>query len=223
MNINAILFDCDGTLVDTESTTTRVFLQVLSEIGLILDEDTYSGKFEGTNIHYIFDYVEEQLDQKVDREALQRTYRQRCDQAFSTALEPVPGMLQLVERLTLPFAVASNGPLAKMQVTLPAAGFGDYIPQDRIFSAYDLNAWKPDPTLFLHAAQKLNVSPQQCLVIEDTIHGIQAAVAAGMPVIGINVKHQLEEVDQLVGKRMDDGHALARHLEHIGVLTSPEY
>ncbi len=113
----------------------------------------------------------------------ERLLRQQMDQAFAAELRPVAGIHAALARIRLPLCVASNGPLEKLERNLArtglAAGF-----QGRLFSAYEVGAWKPDPSLFLHAAATLNAEPSRCVVVEDSLVGVAAGLSAGMRVFG---------------------------------------
>jgi HAD superfamily hydrolase (TIGR01509 family) len=89
--------------------------------------------------------------------------------------------LGLLQRLEVPYCVATNGPRVKTELTLSITGLLPLL-QDRIFSAYEVGAFKPDPTLFLHAARVMDVEPARCLVVEDSAAGVRAGLAAGMHV-----------------------------------------
>jgi beta-phosphoglucomutase-like phosphatase (HAD superfamily) len=94
------------------------------------------------------------------------------------------GAVELLEAMHLPYCMASNGLRAKMEVTLGATGLLHFF-HDRIFSAYEVGSWKPEPELFLHAARHFNVLPARCAVIEDSLPGILGGVAAGMRVFAL--------------------------------------
>jgi beta-phosphoglucomutase-like phosphatase (HAD superfamily) len=93
------------------------------------------------------------------------------------------GIHAALAEITSPVCVASNGPMAKMKHTLGLAHLLDHF-EGRIFSAYDVGVWKPDPGLFLHAARTFGAEPSRCIVVEDSLSGIRAANAAGMRVLG---------------------------------------
>ena len=115
-------------------------------------------------------------------ENFERELRRRRDDAFRQRLKPVAGALELIHNLRLPSAVASNGPPPQIELSLRVTGLHRYFEQ-RVFSAYAVRAWKPDPNLFLHAGQALGVPPEACAVIEDSELGVRAGVAAaGMQV-----------------------------------------
>ena len=99
-------------------------------------------------------------------------------------LQPINGALEMVEQLRIPFALASNAPHHKIELCLRVTGLLPHF-QGRIFSAYDVQRWKPDPALFLFAAERLGVPPARCAVVEDSLPGVQAGLAAGMKVIAL--------------------------------------
>jgi HAD superfamily hydrolase (TIGR01509 family) len=105
--------------------------------------------------------------------------------ALASGVRPIDGALELVRSLSVPFCVASSGPRDKIELSLRTTGLLPYF-EGRIFSAYEVGSWKPDPELFLHAARSLGVPPARCAVVEDSIPGIQAGLAAGMNVFALS-------------------------------------
>jgi HAD superfamily hydrolase (TIGR01509 family) len=103
--------------------------------------------------------------------------------AFESDLQAVEGIHAALAAITRPVCVASNGPMAKMQHTLGLTNLLGHF-EGRIFSAYDIGVWKPDPGLFLYAARTFGAEPSRCIVVEDSLSGIRAANAAGMRVLG---------------------------------------
>ena len=185
MNIDLVIFDCDGTLVDSEPLTNRLIAQMIGEKGIEISPKECMDRFVGKNIMVISEFLEERIG-PFDKVAFEVEYRSRCLDIFHEELEAIPGSMELVESMKIPFCIASNGPRAKMDVTLTACGFFDMVGPDRIFSAYDIKQWKPDPGLFLHAAQQMGKIPQNTVVIEDSLPGIDAALNASMDVLVYN-------------------------------------
>ena len=103
---------------------------------------------------------------------------------FAEGLDVIPGAFALLEALAIPFCVATNGPREKVELTLGLTGLRRFFPE-HIFSAYEVGVFKPDPGLFLHAAQVLGVAPEFCAVVEDSLPGIAAGLAAGMRVYSL--------------------------------------
>lgn len=181
-----VIFDCDGTLVDSESVTCRVIEELINEIGISISYDECFNQFTGKTLRHITDFIK-QTHPKTDETVFESEYRDRCKKKFREELEPVEGVVSLLENLSLPFCVASNGPRIKMEQTLPAAGLDHFFPANHVFSAYDIQSWKPQPDLFLHAAEQMNISPSKALVIEDTWSGVMGAVNGDIDVWAYNV------------------------------------
>ena len=110
--------------------------------------------------------------------------RRRSAVEFRRRLQPIDGAREVLAALTVPFCVVSNGPREKIELSLTVTGLRDLV-ADRVFSAYDIGSWKPHPGLFLHAAAALGVDPGECAVVEDSIAGVEAGVAAGMHVYAL--------------------------------------
>lgn len=178
--IHAVLFDCDGTLVDSEDLGNEVLLGLVRRYGIPLSEKDIRLGFRGGRFP---DYIAklESLAGHALPEPFIPEYRSLYRQALATRLQPVDGANALLASLTLPVAVVTNGQRAWTEKHLQVTGLLPYF-AGRIFSAHEVGSWKPDPRLYLHAAQTLEKDPAHCAVIEDSLPGIQAGVAAGMQV-----------------------------------------
>ncbi|XXY14999.1 HAD-IA family hydrolase [Sorangium sp. So ce216] len=108
-------------------------------------------------------------------------------------LRPMDGALALVSALSIPFCVASSGPREKIELSLSVTGLSPFF-SGRIFSSYEVGAWKPDPGLFLHAAGAMGIPPSGCVVVEDSGPGIAAGLAAGMTVVALQGERSEERV-----------------------------
>ena len=117
--------------------------------------------------------------------ALTAQARQHSEVRFRQGLEPLPGALALLQSLQIPFCVATNGPREKVELTLGLTGLRPLL-GDRIYCAYEVGYFKPDPGLFLYAAQSLGVAPAHCAVVEDSLPGVRAGLAAGMQVFSLH-------------------------------------
>jgi HAD superfamily hydrolase (TIGR01509 family) len=107
------------------------------------------------------------------------TLRAAMAQAFRERLQVIPGAFETLRGLAKPYCIASNGPRAKMDLTLEITGLAPHF-GERVFSAYEVGSFKPEPGLFLHAAAAMGVVPARCVVVEDSLAGVEAGVAAGM-------------------------------------------
>ena len=184
-----VIFDCDGTLVDSEELGTSVLLEMAGELGLHLPLRETNLLFRGWQLDRCVAQIETWLGRKLPDDFVAQV-RLRTRSTFEAKLQPIPGAVELVQALRLPMCVASSGPREKIELSLSLTGLLPYF-KDRIFSGYELGSWKPDPGLFLHAARTLGVEPARCAVVEDSLVGVQAGVAAGMEVFA----YQPEQVE----------------------------
>ena len=182
-----IIFDCDGTLVDSEGLSNQLIAQMMNEIGIPMTEQESLDLFKGTHFGKITDYAAQYLHKDLDFDFdFEAEYRRRCKVLFEKHLKEVRGAKDFIASLTKDYCVASNGPKVKMNTSLTVTGLMDLLDENCIFSAYDIDRFKPEPDLFLYAAAKMGATPEDCLVIEDTIPGIEAALNAKMDVWAIH-------------------------------------
>jgi HAD superfamily hydrolase (TIGR01509 family) len=182
MKFKCIIFDCDGVLVDSEATSISVMVDLAEEMGHTMNLEATIAEFSGQSLQYCFDFIEEASSQKFPVNIVQ-VYRERTFHAFETSLKPISGIHQVLERLTLPRCVASNAPQDKIELNLGLLKLTHFF-GDNIFSAYDIEKWKPEPDLFLYAAKTMGFEPKDCLVVEDSLAGVLAAKAGGFEVMG---------------------------------------
>jgi HAD superfamily hydrolase (TIGR01509 family) len=179
-SIALVIFDCDGVLVDTEKFYVELLLELSAPYGLQLPLAEAMRLFTGAALKTSLEKIE-----SLTGAALPDDFFARVRDEFARRIEfsivPIEGVREALERITLPVCVASNSSLKSLQQMLSAVNLYHYF-GDRIFSAYDLQKWKPEPDLFLKAAAEMNAHPQNCLVIEDSAIGVQAALAADMSV-----------------------------------------
>ncbi|AMX03640.1 HAD family hydrolase [Microbulbifer thermotolerans] len=182
-----VIFDCDGVLVDSETIVCRVLAEEMNKLGLKTTPEELDEQFSGRPARDCLLEIETRYGGPLPEHYFHNTER-RIREAFHNELQPVCGIEDVLDHLlqiNLPSCVASSGSHEKMQLTLNKTGLYDYF-DGRIFSADDVSRGKPWPDLFLHAAEVMGVEPRRCLVVEDSIAGVRAAVAAGMPVVGYN-------------------------------------
>ncbi|NJD08310.1 MAG: HAD family hydrolase [Methylococcaceae bacterium] len=182
MNYEAIIFDCDGTLVDSERLGNQVLVDCAAELGVPLTLDEALAQFMGGRMADAVAYIESRLGRRLPADFTERA-RQRMESVFRAELQVVAGAETVLRELAIPYCVASSGPRDKIELSLGLTGLLGYF-EGRIFSAYEIGRWKPEPDLFLHAAAVLGVSPDRCAVVEDSVLGVRAGVAAGMTVFG---------------------------------------
>lgn len=183
-----LLFDCDGTLVDSEILLAEVMGDILPEFGLPFSARQYMDEFRGVRFQTIVQTLESRFQALAEDEfsQLEAGMRARMEARMRAELVAIPGMPAALEQLSgHPKAVVSNGPERKIRCALESTELGHHF-ASRLFSAYTLNVWKPDPELYRKAAAAMGYPPQECVVIDDAAVGVEAGLAAGMHVIHLN-------------------------------------
>jgi HAD superfamily hydrolase (TIGR01509 family) len=175
-----VIFDCDGVLVDSEPLSIRVLIEGLASIGYWIDEATAYDRFLGRSLATVQGMLREELGFDLPSDQLQ-AMRASLFERYRRELTAMPGIIEALDRLTIPYCVASSSLLERIKVSLEVTGL---LPRfsPHIFSAAMVSQGKPAPDLFLHAAQQMGVAANACLVIEDSVPGISAALKAGMRV-----------------------------------------
>lgn len=187
MNYQAIIFDCDGVLVNSEDIAVRTEMQLLSSIGIQYDKAAYIRRYCGTADA---DFVE-----GLQADALEQTgsplpsnfldnLSDAIHNAFETELTVIEGAAQFATLWSGPKAVASSTSVARLNYKLAKVGLAEVFGK-HAYSADLVPQAKPHPDIFLYAAQALQVRPENCLAIEDSTNGIIAAKRAGMTAIGL--------------------------------------
>ena len=211
-----VIFDCDGVLVDTEAIANEKLAEFLSELGLEFTRDDCRREFQGKMIEDVCRHVAELLGQPFDP-SLPPRVRQTIEDAVAVDVTPVPGVIDLVHRVAasdISFCVASSGSIPKMHSTLGPVGLLPMM-RDVLFSAQDIGRGKPHPDIFLTAAAAMGHRCEDSVVIEDSLSGVQAGVAAGAQVLGYagdpftdadalqnagaEIVHRMEEVCEVIG------------------------
>lgn len=185
-DVELVIFDCDGVLVDSESISNRVLGEMITAEGLPTTMTQARREYQGMLLADIRSRVEQTLGRKLPPDWLER-YEAERDLAFRRDLEPVahaPETIRRIRRAGISVCVASQGKLSKTNLSLSLTGLDDLFPEGSRFSAYLVANGKPAPDLFLHAAASMGVDPAGCLVVEDTPSGVTAGVAASMRVVG---------------------------------------
>ncbi|MCA9004500.1 MAG: HAD-IA family hydrolase [Planctomycetaceae bacterium] len=182
MKYKAVIFDCDGVLVDSETLGNRVLAEMITEIGFPLSPEQAVEQFKGGKLADCLAVVEDQMDAKLPADFATQV-RAQMAKVFEKELQAIQGVREALEAIPVTKCVASNGPEEKMALTLKITDLSRYF-EGRIYSAYTVGVWKPEPDLYLYAADQMGVQPSECVVIEDSKLGVQAAVAAGIPVLG---------------------------------------
>ena len=190
-----IIFDCDGVLVDSEVIGVRVLLDMASHYGVNMDLQEAVEEFSGIRLKEGIKRLQ-QMTATPFPEDFEQLFRARSYEVFKTEMRPVHGIQPLLDMLTIPYCVASSGPVEKIKLNLTITGLLKYFDDNRIFSGYQINSWKPEPDIFLHAAKQMGFQPSGCVVIEDSKAGVIAARRGGFKVFGYAKPFNGEELEK---------------------------
>lgn len=209
--IEAVIFDADGTLVDSEELGLEILAEHARFVGVPLGGPDEIAAMRGKSMASNLQWFAHRLGRSLPRD-FEEQARARMAEAFRQHLVPMPGAHEVVQRLAVPYCVATNGPRHKVELTLEITGLLDLF-RDRIFTSYEVGSFKPEPGLFLAAAAALGVRPEHCAVVEDSEPGMLAGLAAGMRVFAVHTNRDLapelsERVEWL--ERLEDLLAVAQ-------------
>ncbi|OJU03824.1 MAG: HAD family hydrolase [Rhizobium sp. 63-7] len=179
-----LLFDCDGVLVDSEIISAKVESSLLTEAGYPITVEEMSERFAGLTWRDILFTVEKEADIPFSATLLDKSEK-LLDARLEREVKIIDGVKFALSRLTQPRGICSNSSSHRLEMMLTKVGLREYF-APHIYSAKDLGAdrAKPKPDIYLHGAEQFGVKPARTLVIEDSVHGIHAARAAGMRVVG---------------------------------------
>ena len=183
---DAVVFDCDGVLVDSEPITNGVLSEMLVELGLDFDLERTISTFMGKSVKDELVIIEAMIGRRLPADWHPQFVRRR-DAALAVKIREVPGVRAVIERLValgMPFAVASGADCAKMRLTLGTCRLLTYF-ESHMFGADMVARAKPAPDVYVLAMKTLGVAPERTIVIEDTPTGTRAGVAAGAVVYGL--------------------------------------
>lgn len=210
--IRCVIFDCEGTLIDSERLSCIALVRVFNELGVSLTLENVLQHFSGGKIADILVNTCQFAGISADIDQLELRYRQELTSLFDTELKPMPGAINLLEQLkrhNIEYCVASNAPHDKMVAELRLAGLERYFTGGRIYSAFEANSWKPEPDLVRYCAMSMGFSLADCVYVDDTPKGVEAGLRAGVvtfqlcsPLLVHPVSHAdviaLDHLDQLM-------------------------
>jgi HAD superfamily hydrolase (TIGR01509 family) len=206
------IFDCDGVLVDSEPIAARCVAASITSHGWPITEDEVHAAFVGGTLAGIKTSMRAAGAELPDNWT--ETVYQELFAILAEEVEGVAGVANALDRLDasgVPYCVASNGPMRKMEITLGRTGLWDRLSHG-VYSAHVVGVAKPDPGLFLHAAAAFETPPARAVVIEDSVTGVRAARAAGIPVLGYAAYGQAEALAEAGAHVFDNMAELPRLL-----------
>jgi HAD superfamily hydrolase (TIGR01509 family) len=207
--VGALIFDFDGVIADSEAIANTVLAEIVTDLGHSTTLDQALTRYSGRRWDDVLAQIESAVGKPLPSDFFSSELKRATLDRFRTDLKEVSGAANFIKRFShIPRCIASSSSMDRLQLCLSVlaleAEFGGYV-----FSADMVARGKPHPDIFLFAADRLGVSPDQCLVIEDSAGGIKAAVAAGMTAVGLCAASHIREGHDL--KLRDAG---AVHLAH---------
>lgn len=179
-----VIFDCDGVLIDSEIIAARIDSELLTEAGYPVSAEEVGQRFAGLNWNKIVEAVEGELGHSIPEEILDKSEKE-LDIRLAAEVQAVNGAEAMLDSLDFARCICSNSSSERLEMTLTKTGLFDRF-RPYIFAARDVRdgLGKPAPDVFLHAAETLEFEPHRTIVVEDSVVGVQGAVAAGMRVVG---------------------------------------
>lgn len=210
MNYQAAIFDMDGLLLDTERVCMQAFRDACDALSLPMLEEVYLGII-GCNAQGIEQVICAGYGASLDYPQLREEWTSRYHPIIEQRAVPIKeGVIELFNWLTaqaIPIAVATSSHKKQAVAKLELAGLSDYVKS--LSTGCEVDKGKPDPEIFLLAAQRLNISPEKCLAFEDSSNGVRAAIAAGMQV------HQVPDLVKPDAQIIALGHTISDSLSDV--------
>jgi HAD superfamily hydrolase (TIGR01509 family) len=179
-NFDLVIFDCDGVLIDSEIISARMLVAELNRLGLPIKLDYVERHFLGRSYPVVMETIRRDFGLNLP-EDFEPRYRENLLATFQTELKVIPGAHEVLETVNIPFCVATSSSPRRAEFSLNLVGLSHLV-GDRLFTSTMVAHGKPAPDLFLHAAREMGAAPARTLVIEDSLTGIRAGLAAGMTV-----------------------------------------
>lgn len=175
-----VIFDCDGVLIDSESISARMLVAELATRGVDIDLAYVARHFLGRSYPVVMAQIRKQFGLDLP-DSFEAEYRARLLSAFETELRVMPGVEAVIAELGIPYCLATGSSPPRVARSLEIVGLAEVF-GDRVFTTAEVAHGKPAPDLFFHVADRMGADPARCLVIEDSLNGVRAALAAGMGV-----------------------------------------
>ena len=181
--IDLIIFDFDGVLVDSETMGCQIWSDVFAKHGMTVSAQDIMEKYTGKTGTLICSLVEQEYGYHIPDGFLDEV-NETTEEIMSRELKTVAGVLETMPKLYVPVCIASGSRPKRLNMCLDVTGLRRWFPDETVFNSHCVKNGKPAPDLFFYAAEKMKVSPEKCLVIEDSTAGIIGAKAAGMKAYG---------------------------------------
>ncbi len=196
-NIKCVIFDCDGTLVDSERLCCQALVNVFNQHGAKLSIQECVSHFKGGKIADILNQTKKLNQINVSLDILEPEYRKEVQKLFTRHLQPMDGakgVLEFFDSQNIEYCVVSKGPRDKIEHALELTGLLDSF-TGKVFSAFDANSWKPEPDLLMYSAMNMGFLPSECLYIDDTPKGVEAGLNAGIKTVQLFNGEEINHID----------------------------
>lgn len=193
----AVLFDCDGVLVDSEALSLRALYRSAQQLELNLSKQAIEERFTGHSWPDALSILQEMYGRPIPNlDAFIADNRQYSERLMRTELKAMPGVVQVLENMTLPYAVVTNSEADDLKVKLEVTGLARFFPPELRFDTETMGVAKPDPAIYRRSAQAMELDIEQCLVIEDSFPGLTAATKAGASVWAYRPQVSAEQLQE---------------------------
>ena len=182
-NIDLVIFDFDGVLVDSETMGCQIWSDVFAKHGMTVPAQDILEKYTGKTGTLICSLIEREYGYEIPDNFLDEV-NETTESVMAKELKTVDGVAETMPLLKTPVCIASGSRPKRLNMCLDVTGLRKYFPDETVFSSHYVKNGKPAPDIFLYAAEKMRVAPQKCLVVEDSASGIVGAKAAGMRAFG---------------------------------------
>jgi HAD superfamily hydrolase (TIGR01509 family) len=179
-----IIFDFDGVIADSEVLANTVLAEVVSELGVPTTLDDALRRYMGKRFHEVIASIEAAVGRSLPRH-FSDDFQRRTLSRFRSDLRIVEGAREFIEAFPeIPRCIASSSSSDRLALCLDVLDITNFFGSN-VYSASGVDRGKPHPDIFLHVANTMAVDPARCIVIEDSVSGVQAGIAAGMTVVGL--------------------------------------
>ncbi|CAH0529577.1 HAD-IA family hydrolase [Vibrio hippocampi] len=192
--VKCVVFDCDGTLVDSEPLCCQALVNAFKQVGVDLDLQQVCDNFVGGKIADVLTRTQTLAGSQVSLDMLEPLYRQQTERLFTQNLQPMTGVeavLDYLDHSSVEYCVVTNSPPSKAQQLLSIVGL-DARFKGKIISAFEANSWKPEPDLLHYATTMMGFRVQDCLYIDDTAKGVTMGIDANIQTIHFNPRNQYQ-------------------------------
>lgn len=193
-DIQLVIFDCDGVLINSEILSRKVLLALLESKGVSVDEAYFNANFLGRTFESVTQQVLDDFSVVLDKQ-FREQFRSALFDTFSNELKRTKGITDILAELNKPCCVATSSSPARVTHALGVTDLASFF-GGNIFTASLVKRGKPAPDIFLYSAEKMGFTPSQCLVIEDSISGLKAALAAKMQVVQYNGAAHMQHLQE---------------------------